>query len=166
MLKKQNSPKLERKKSELKVAEGEIAAAVGEAVVKTAGERVRDASVKAALDAAYTAGNNTDKIVEVADKVGKGVDKVGNVINGGTTLVGGAESSGALGNICYKTLKDISRGDKVCTGLCLVSASCESIALGCSVIKVMPFRGRLYVAAKIVSRGCMAYRNACAGEGC
>ena len=166
MLKKQNIPKLERKKSELQVAEGEIADLVGEIASKTAGERVRDASIKAAIDAAYVAGNNTDKIVDVAEKIGEGVDKAGNIVNGGVALVGGVESSGAIANIGFKTLKDISRGDKICTGLCLVSATCETIALGCSTVKIIPFRGRIYIVTKIVSKGCMTYRNACAGEGC
>ena len=163
MLKNQDITSFERKKSELQAIEGEIAAKIAS---KTAGEVVRDASIKAATEAAYAAGNNTDKIVEVAQKIGDGIDKAGNIGQGGVALIGGGESSMAVGNIAYKTLKDISRGDKVCTGLCLVSATCETVALGCSTIKVIPFRGRIYIGAKIISKGCMSFRNACAGEGC
>ena len=174
MLNKQNIQAFERKKSELKGIEGDIAgaaakaagAAASEAASKTAGEIARDATIKAATEAAYTIGNQTNTIVETAEKIGETIDKTGNIVQGGTALVAGSESSAALGNIAFKTVKDVARGDKVCTGLCLVSATCETVALGCSTIKVIPFRGRIYVGAKIISKGCMTYRNACAGEGC
>lgn len=60
----------------------------------------------------------------------------------------------------------IARGEKVCTGLCLVSGVSEGLAFVCSTVKVIPYRGRIYVGAKIVSKNCMTYRNLCAGEGC
>lgn len=81
-------------------------------------------------------------------------------------MVGGSESATALGKIAFKTTKDIARGDTICRGLCVVSGTCETIALCCSTVKVIPYRGKIYVAAKIVSKGCMSFRNACAGEGC
>ena len=81
-------------------------------------------------------------------------------------MVGGTESAAALGKIAFKTTKDMARGDTLCTGLCVVSGTCETIALCCSTIKVIPFRGRIYVCAKIVSKGCISFRNACVGEGC
>jgi hypothetical protein len=83
-----------------------------------------------------------------------------------TELGGGSEAASALGRIAFKTTKDIARGDVVCTGCCLVSGTCETVALCCSTIKVIPCRGQIYVGAKILSKGCMAFRNACAGEGC
>jgi hypothetical protein len=109
----------------------------------TPGENIRDAIIKAGLKAAeesgYAAGNPTEKFVEIASKAGPIIDR-------GTELV--------------------ARGDSICTGLCLISGTCETIAFGCSTIKILPFRGRIYVGAKIVSKGCMAYRNLCAGEVC
>lgn len=42
----------------------------------------------------------------------------------------------------------------------------EAIALGCSTIKIISFRGKIYVRVKILSKGCMAYRNLCANENC
>jgi len=105
------------------------------------------------------AGNKTEVLVEMAQKAG-------NAIDGGTALAGGGESASAFGRIAFKTTRDIARGDKVCTGLCLVSGTCEAVALGCSTIKVIPFRGRIYIGAKLVSKGCIAFRNSCAGEGC
>jgi len=148
MLKKRNNRLSERKKSELKV---------------TLGENVRDAIIKAGLEAveesAYVAGNKTDKIIKLAESVSGLVDR-------GTELIGGGESATALGKIAFKTTKDAARGDGICTGLCLVSGTCETIALCCSTVKVIPFRGRIYVGAKIISKGCMAFRNACVSEGC
>lgn len=159
MLTKKNNVKFERKKIQLNISESEIAKIAS----KTAGEAVRDATIKAATEAAYQAGNNTDKMLEVAEKVGNTVD---NAVTGGAALVGGTESSRALATIGFKTTKDIARGDQVCTGLCLVSATCETVALSCSTIKRIPFRGRIYIGAKIISKACMTWRNACAGEGC
>ena len=159
MLIKQNSL---RKKSELKLSEAEVAKVAS----KTAGQIVRDATIKAATEAAYQAGNNTDKVIEISEKIGTGVDNLNNVIEKGAALVGGSESSGALAKIAFKTTKDIARGDRVCTGLCLVSATCETLALSCSLVKVIPFRGQIYIGSKIISKGCMTWRNACAGEGC
>lgn len=129
----------------------------------TPGENVRDAiiqaGIKAAEESGYAAGNTTEKLVEIASSLGTAVDR-------GTELIGGGESGSALGRIVFKTTKDIVRGDAVCTGLCIVSGTCETVALGCSTIKIIPFRGRVYVCAKIVSKGCMTYRNLCAGDGC
>ena len=129
----------------------------------TFGEEIRDEvirrGIKVAEESGYKAGNTTERLVDVAYRFG-------NVFDRGTELVGGTESARALGQITFKTTKDFVRGDVVCTGLCLVSGTCETIALSCSLIKMIPFRGRVYVCAKVISRGCMAYRNLCAGEGC
>lgn len=127
------------------------------------GEIIRDEIIKAGLkiaeESGYAAGNTTEKLVNIAYKSGTVLDR-------GTELIGGGEASCALGNIVFKTTKDIVRGDTICTGLCIVSGTCETIALACSTVKVIPCRGRIYVCAKIVSKGLMTYRNACAGEGC
>ena len=148
MLKRQNTQISGRKKSELQNTPGEV---VRDNIIK--------AGMKAAEEAGYAAGNKTEVMVELAQKAG-------NVVDGGTTLVGGGESASALGRIAFKTTKDMARGDTVCTGLCLISGTCETIALGCSTIKAIPFRGRIYIGAKIISRGCISFRNACVGEGC
>lgn len=129
----------------------------------TPGENVRDAIIQAGLKAAeesgYAAGNTTEKLVNIASSTGSFIDRA-------TELSGGCESVGAFSKILFKTTKDIARGDTLCTGLCLVSGTCETVAFCCSTIKVIPFRGRIYVGAKIISRGCMTFRNSCAGEGC
>lgn len=129
----------------------------------TPGENIRDAiiqaGIKAAEESGYAAGNTTERLVNIASKAGPAIDRA-------TELGLGTESAGALGRVAFKATKDIARGDSVCTGLCLVSGTCEAVALCCSTIKVIPFRGRIYVSAKIISKGCISFRNACAGEGC
>ncbi len=80
--------------------------------------------------------------------------------------MGGGESASALDRIAFKTTKDMAREDTICTWLCAISGACETIALGCSTIKVIPYRGQVYVCAKIISKGCMVYRNLCSGDGC
>ena len=114
---------------------------------------------KAAEESGYATGNQTEKLLALANKVGTVVDR-------GTTYAGGSESASAIGRIAFKTAKDVARGDSICTGLCLVSGACETIALGCSTVKIIPFRGRIYVCVKIISKGCMSYRNLCAGDDC
>ena len=157
MLRKTSLKFSQREKSELRNAEA----------AKTAGEIVRDkmieVGIKAVEESAYITGNKTNKTLELALEV---AEKAKNAVDGGTALAGGTESAGALGRIGFKVTKDIARGDKICTGLCLVSAGCETVALGCSTIKIIPFRGRIYIGAKIISKGCISFRNACAGEGC
>lgn len=148
MLKKIKNEIFKRKKSELNV---------------TPGENVRDiiisVGMKAIEESAYTTVNNTDKLIKFSENFGSVVDR-------GTELVAGTESASALGKIAFKTTKDIARGDSICKGFCIISGTCETIALCCSTVTVIPFRGKIYVCAKIVSRGCMSFRNACAGEGC
>lgn len=129
----------------------------------TPGENVRDAIIKAGIKTAqesgYAAGNTTERLVDIASKAGTVLDRA-------TELGLGTESASALGRVAFKVTKDVARGDTVCTGLCLVSGTCEAVALCCSTIKIIPFWGRIYVGAKVISRGCITFRNACAGEGC
>lgn len=129
----------------------------------TPGEGVRDAIIEAGMrtaqEAGFAPGNRTERLLNLAEKSGT-------VFERATELGFGTESASALGRVAFKATKDAARGDTVCTGLCFVSGTCEAVALCCSTIKVIPFRGRIYVGAKIVSRGCITFRNACAGEGC
>ena len=129
----------------------------------SAGEAVRDAIIRAGIKSAeesgYAAGNFTEKLVEIAEQIGTGVDR-------GTELGFGCEAAKSVGKIAYKGTKDLARGDTLCTGLCVVAGTCEAVAVCCATIKIIPFRGRIYVGAKVISRGCTSFRNACAGEGC
>ena len=148
MFKRLKSAISRRKKPQLKMSVGED---VRDFIIKSGVESVKDA--------AYISGNNTERVLKIAEMAKTGLETAGGAI-------GGVESGGALGKIAYKTTRDIARGDTVCTGLCVISGACETVALCCSTIKIIPFRGRIYVGAKIVSKGCMSFRNACAGEGC
>ena len=76
---------MNEKKTELKLSEAEIAKIAGKAASQIAGAALRDATIKLATETAYQAGNNTDIIAGIAEKIGKGID-------GGTALVGGIES--------------------------------------------------------------------------
>lgn len=126
------------------------------------GESVRDAMIKAGIKAikesGYVADNIIEKLVNIATQSSQIIDRV-------TELSVGSEAASALGKIVFKTTKDIAGGDVVCTGCCIVSGTCETVALCCSTIKIIPFHGRIYVGAKIISKGCMSFRNACTGEG-
>lgn len=154
MLKKQDINISGRKKSELHNTPGEI---VRDNIIKAGIKTVQEAVVQEAANA--VANTKTEVMIEIAQKAGGAID-------GGTALIGGSESASALGRIAFKTTKNVARGDTICTGLCLISGTCEAVALGCSTIKVIPFQSQIYVGAKIISQGCISFRNACAGEGC
>jgi hypothetical protein len=88
------------------------------------------------------------------------------VFNSDTTTVGGTESAFAIGRIAFKTTEDIAWGYEVCTGLCLISRTCGTVVLGCSTIKITLFWNKIYISAKSISKRCIAFKNACAGEEC
>lgn len=148
MFNKASRLRSERRKCELKV---------------TIGEDLRDSIIRVGLksveESAYIAGNNTEKIAKFAVQGGVVLDRASEFGLGG-------ESARAAAVIAFKTTKDAARGDKTCTSLCLISAACETVALGCSTVKIIPFRGRIYVGCKILSKGCMTFRNLCASDGC
>lgn len=82
-----------------------------------------------------------------------------------TELGVGGEAASALGRITFKGMQDaVVRKDPLCTGLCVVSGASEALAVCCSAIQIIPFRGRIYVYAKLVSKGCMTFRNLCAAD--
>ena len=81
-----------RKKPQLKMSVSEY---VRDYIIKSGVESVKDA--------AYISGNNTEKILKVAEMAKTGLETVG-------AATGGIESAGALGNIVYKTTKDLDRG--------------------------------------------------------
>ena len=147
MLKNRNLNISGRKKSELQNTPNEI---------------LRNNMMKAGLialeESSYVA-SKTQIMIEVVQKAERAVD-------GGAVLISGSESASAFGQIASKVKKDADWGDKVYTLLCLISGTCEAVALGCSTIKAIPFRGRVYISAKIISNGCISFRNARASEGC
>ena len=147
MFNKANRLGSKRKKCELKVSIGEN---MKDSIIR--------AGVKSVEESAYIAGNNTEKIVQFAGKAGTVLDR--------TSEFGlGTESARVVATIAFKTTKDAARGDKTCTSLCIISGACEAVAFCCSTVKIIPFRGRIYVGSKIVSKDCMTFRNLCASDG-
>ena len=143
----------------------------------TPSEHLRDEIIKSGVSAAeksgYLAGNTTElllKLITKADTLISKADTVGEVVGSKvetiSEVLAGGESIGAVGRIAYKTTRDIAKGDTLCTGLCFISGTAETVAFICSTVKIIPFRGKIYVGAKFISRGCMSFRNLCAGEGC
>ena len=65
-----------------------------------------------------------------------------------------------MGKTAFGAVEDISRGDKVCTGLCLVATACEGVAFTTRVLKV-PYGMKVYICAKTASAGLMKFRNLC-----
>lgn len=130
--------------------------------MKTPGEIVRDkmstVGLKTIGEGTYNAGNRTNDILEI-------VEKTKTVIDGKTTFAVGTESASALNKIGFKLKKNFGHGDKVWTGLCVISAGCEPIALACSTVFVILFKGKIYVKAKIINKGYVSFKNACANEG-
>ena len=81
-------------------------------------------------------------------KVGQ---KAINITNSKTMIIGTSKSEPTLGRITLKVTKNVDQGNTICTGLYIISHTCETVALGCSIIKVIPFRGRIYTGAKVTS---------------
>lgn len=79
------------------------------------------------------------------------------MIDRATELSSGYESVSAFSKILFKTIKEIARGDSLCTGICRVFGTGETVAFCCSTIKIIPFRDRVYVDAKIISRNCITF---------
>jgi len=121
-------------------------------------DTIMTTGMKSVQGSAYLADNSTDKITLLAEKTA-------NIVNKGTALAD-SESAGTLSKIVYKTTKDIAGADTVCNKLYIISGVHESVTPSCSIFKIILFRGQIYLGAKITSKRCMAFQNACAGEGC
>lgn len=121
MLKKIANKLVNRRGSELKV---------------TFGGNIRNLMIKSRTkiieESIYSVGNNTDNVIQLTEKAG-------GVIARATELVSGGESVAALSKIAFKITKDVIRSDDVCAELCLISGACQTVALCCSTIKVIPF---------------------------
>jgi hypothetical protein len=99
----------------------------------------------------YMIGNATLRSLNIKEEFAQ------NVIGCGGTLQG----CYSMGTTVWKTVEDISRGDKLCTGLCIVSTACEGVAITASLCKFIPFRLRIYTVSKGTSLGLMRFRNLC-----
>jgi len=102
-------------------------------------------------EVSYLVGNATLRTLNIKEEF------VGKAIGGGATLQAGY----SIGTTAWKTVEDLSRNDKLCTGLCLVATTCEGVALLASCSKIFPFRYRVYIGAKTTSLTVMRFRNLC-----
>lgn len=103
------------------------------------------AGIKAAEELANATGNPTERLVNIASSVGSYVDR-------GTELISSGEVASTFGKIAFNTTKDIICGDSVWTGFCLVSGTCEAVA-----ICVMLFHSKNYS----ISRSNLCRRKNC-----
>ena len=142
----------ERKKSD---AQNDIEAE------KTAGKILRDTIIETGVglvrEKAYVASNKTDKLLQFAEKSK-------NIVDEETVVANDNQPATAFSRIAFKETKNISRGNKICTSLYVVLAKCKIVALKCSIIKTIPYKGQIYIRAKIVSKEYMSFKNACSGE--
>ena len=99
----------------------------------------------------YMIGNTALRTLSIKEEFAQ------NVIGCGGTLQG----CYSMGTTVWKTVGDFSRGDKLCTGLCVVATGCEGVAIAASVCKFIPFRLRIYTVSKGTSLGLMRFRNLC-----
>ena len=90
-----------------------------------------------AKQVSYIAGNSTLRALELSKKA--------EFIAGGA---GGIQAAGSASVTLWKTLKDIKRGDPLCTGLCAISTSAEIVAAACSVAPFIPYRAKIYGSVK------------------
>ena len=96
-------------------------------------------------------------------KVGNATLKALQVKETAETLGNGAaaiESGYSMGKTTFGAAEDISRGDKLCTGLCLLATTCEGVACTTRLVK-LPYGGKIYFISKAASAGLMKFRNLC-----
>nr|WPV72500.1 hypothetical protein orf129 [Navicula sp.]WPV72572.1 hypothetical protein orf129 [Navicula sp.]WPV72657.1 hypothetical protein orf129 [Navicula sp.]WPV72730.1 hypothetical protein orf129 [Navicula sp.] len=104
-----------------------------------------------------------DEMTNFSYKVGNATLKALEVKETAETLGSGAaaiQAGYSMGQTAFGAAEDISRGDKLCTGLCLVATGCEGIAFVTRVVKV-PYGMKIYVCTKAASAGLMKFRNLC-----
>jgi len=70
------------------------------------------------------------------------------------------ECGSSLGKTAYSAAADFSKGDKLCTGLCLVATVCEGVAFTTRFVQI-PYGQKIYIFAKSTSVGLMKFRNLC-----
>lgn len=97
----------------------------------------------------YKIGNITLKLLNIQETIE-------NTFNGAAAV----ETGYSAGKTVFGAVEDFSRGDKLCTGLCLVATACEGIAFTSRMTR-LPYSTKVYFCAKTVSLGVMRFRNLC-----
>lgn len=110
-------------------------------------------------------GNSTEFAKEISYLVGnatlRGMNLKSDLIQPIIAASASAEGARALGTTAFKAVSDASQGDKICTGLCIVASVCEGTALIAANVKILPYRGKIYIASKSGSIALMRFRNLC-----
>jgi hypothetical protein len=114
--------------------------------------QIQEKVAETGLEASYIAGNQTEAIQ--------------NLTNGAIDVSKGAfstDSAARLARSSFKGAKDYTRGDLICTGLCAVSAVCETAA---GILVWVPIPGKIctLAALKSVSKFSITFRDLCAGD--
>jgi hypothetical protein len=100
----------------------------------------------------YIAGNKTEAIQALTQRI---IDSCKGIVM--------VDSSGRVASGIFKGIKDYSKGDLICTSLCVTSCILESSA---GVLVWASFPGKICVISslKSVSYGCIKIRDLCAAE--
>jgi hypothetical protein len=112
--------------------------------------------VEFAKKVSYIVGNATAKSIMMKDDL---LGKVEKVVEGGATL----QSCSSIGKTAFSAVEDLSRNDKLCTGLCVIATTCEGVAIVATACKFIPdrYRYKVYIGAKGTSLAVMKFRNLC-----
>ena len=106
-------------------------------------------------------GNTTEFRKKISYLVGNTTLKSLNLKSNTISGIASAEGARAIGTTTFKAVSDASRGDVVCTGLCLVATTCEGLAILAANVPAIPGRRRIYIISKSTSIGLMRFRNLC-----
>lgn len=97
----------------------------------------------------YKVGNATLKALEVKESA--------EIVSNGILAI---QSGYSAGKTAFGAAEDLARGDKLCTGLCVVATTCEGIAFVSRIVKI-PYGTKVYISCKSASACLMKFRNLC-----
>ena len=103
----------------------------------------------------YAAGNATEALKKTfMERSGQAAQVAGAYHNGLT-----------FGETAFKGISDYFRGDKVCTGLCVLACTSDAIGFCYCTMPWLPGRLTVYTVTKGVSTACVKFRDKCAASG-
>lgn len=113
---------------------------------------VQQAVLKTGEEASYIASNKTKAIQTITNRI---MDTTKGAVT--------THSETRVGTSIFKGVKDYTRGDILCTGLCAASGICETTA---GIIVWIPFPSKICAVStlKSVSYGCMKIHDLCAAD--
>lgn len=114
---------------------------------------------EAAQQAVYASGNATVAAYEIA------IEKATSLVTGGAQVGGAGHNAVTFGKTAHKGLLDAARGDKLCTGLCLVACACDAVGICYTLIPILPGKLVVYGGTKCISLACVSFRDSCHASG-